>query len=117
MIKKQLKKRCSFTPSENSFYYNENNLQRKVIDWKLFWKNYILNAQELSEIALIILNIGISEASCERSFSLQKLTHSVLRNKLQPSIIEAEMRYKYNKQVLNNDEIDDVEDLSDGDDD
>jgi len=115
--KETIKKRCSFTPSENSFYYNENNLQQKVIDWKLFWKNYILNAQELSEIALIILNIGISEASCERSFSLQKLTHSVLRNKLQPSIIEAEMRYKYNKQVLNNDEIDDVEDLSDGDDD
>jgi hypothetical protein len=115
--KQTIKKNYSSLPVENSFYYNHNSPEQTIVDWKQFWKYYLLFAPELAEIALIILNIGISEASCERSFSLQKLTHSVLRNKLSPPIIEAEMRYKYNKNVLSLDEIDDAELLSDADDD
>jgi hypothetical protein len=107
--KNDIKRACSINISEDSFYYDKNNPDNKMVDWVKFWKHYLTFVPELANIAYIILNLGISEAMCERSFSLQKLTHNVLRNRLSPSTIEAEMRYRYNKKVLSLSDIDDVE--------
>jgi hypothetical protein len=55
----------------------------------------------LATIALCLLSIGISEATVERSFSIQKLTHNDIRNRLAADIVQAEMRIRFNKSVAN----------------
>jgi hypothetical protein len=62
-----------------------------------------LNSNEtemLATIALAMISINPSEASVERSFSQQKLTHSVLRNRLADEVVEAQMFIKMNVPLL-----------------
>lgn len=37
----------------------------------------------------------------ERNFSIQKLTHNDIRNRLAADIVEAEMRIRFNKSIAN----------------
>lgn len=83
----------------NSFLYDPQNPDREQTDWKLFWTKYYRKCPELSILSLCLLSIGISEAACERSFSIQKLTHSDIRNRLSADIVEAEMRIRFNKKM------------------
>ena len=78
-----------------SFKYNKDKIEYDT-DWKSFWRKYYRNPEtaELSITAFCLLHIGISEAVCERSFSLQKSTHSFARNRLANTVVEAEMRIR-----------------------
>jgi len=62
----------------------------------LVWSGFIATHYELSTIAIGILSICPSEASVERSFSMQSDIHSLDRNKLSSELIEAELRIKFN---------------------
>ena len=55
---------------------------------------------EYAASVLAPLAIVISEASCERSFCLQQLIHSKIRNSLRLDLVEAYMRIRFNKNVL-----------------
>jgi hypothetical protein len=88
--------------SKNSFSYNANKPEQTETDWKLYWSMYLNTVPELASIALCLLSIGISEAMCERSFSIQQLTHTKVRNRLNEDIVEAEMRLRFNKDLLGN---------------
>jgi hypothetical protein len=68
---------------------------------------------ELGGVALCLLSIGISEASCERSFSLQGLTHSKVRNRMNNDLVEGEMRIRFNKGELNHHLDEELSDDSD----
>jgi hypothetical protein len=57
---------------------------------------YVPQYYELTHIILALLSICPSEASVERSFSLQSDVHSLERNKLTNEIINAEMIIKMN---------------------
>lgn len=73
--------------------YNNNN---KKYDIKLLWNLYLPSHFELTNIIISILSICPSEASVERSFSIQSDVHSLERNKLSDELIEAEMNIKMN---------------------
>jgi len=90
--------------SKNSFSYDRNkpDNEQTETDWRLYWSMYLNTVPELASIALCLLSIGISEAMCERSFSIQQLTHSKVRNRLNEDIVEAEMRLRFNKNLLGN---------------
>ena len=75
--------------------------ETREIDWFLFWSQMKRFAPELANLAVCLLSMGISEASVERSFSIQQLTHSKTRNRLNEDIVEAEMIIRFNKHVLN----------------
>ena len=74
-------------------------------------------APELGNVAICLLSLGISEASCERSFSIQQLTHSKVRNRLNEDIVQAEMRIRYNtlemNSMLETEELSDDEEMND----
>jgi len=88
----------------------KNNEQKseKEVDWKLFWTKYYQVCPHLSIIALCLLSVGISEACVERSFSIQKLTHSDSRNRMKEDIVEAEMRIRFNKLNMNDQYADEI---------
>ena len=62
----------------------------------LVWSSFISSHNELSKVAIAILSICPSEASVERSFSMQSDVHSLERNRLSIELVEAEMRIKFN---------------------
>ena len=95
-------------PSIISNQNNNNNQNEKEVDWKLFWTKYYNICPHLSTIALCLLSIGISEACVERSFSVQKLTHSTVRNGMKNDIVEAEMRLRFNKYNMGDDFADGI---------
>jgi hypothetical protein len=82
---------------QNSVNFDANSPEKRETDWLLFWSKMKIFAPELSNVATCLLSLAISEASCERSFSVQKLTHSKLRNRLNDQIVEAEMIIRFNK--------------------
>jgi len=94
----------------NSFKYDKDNPDKKETNWILFWMKHYDRTPELATIALCLLSIGISEATVERSFSIQKINHNDIRNRLAAHIVEAEMRIRFNKQLataaFNNFDID-----------
>ena len=94
----------------HSINYDESNPSQTEIDWLLFWNKMKIYAPELSNVAVCLLSLGISEASCERSFSIQQLTHSKVRNRLREDIVQAEMRIRYNRHVLNDESDSDLSD-------
>lgn len=101
---------------ENSVKFDPKQREKREINWILFWNRMKRTVPELSCVAICLLSLGISEAACERSFSIQQLTHSKIRNRLNDKIVEAEMVLRYNKQML--DEILDLDnnfELSDSD--
>jgi hypothetical protein len=64
------------------------------------WGLYLESTKELGQVAIAFLSITASEAAVERSFSLQQLVHSKLRNRLLDSTIEREMFLKLNSRAL-----------------
>ena len=94
--------------SKNHYKIIKTSNNNKEIDWKLFWTKYYKSCPQLSIIALSLLSIGISEACVERSFSIQKLTHSDIRNRMKEDIVEAEMRLRFNKHVMSDEYSDEI---------
>ena len=88
----------------NSINFDSKTPETREINWILFWSKQKRSAPELSTVAICLLSFGISEASAERSFSIQKLTHSSLRNRLNSELVEAEMILRFNKHVLQDNE-------------
>ena len=86
----------------------QKQIQEMEVDWKLFWTKYYHICPHLSIVALCLLSIGISEACVERSFSIQKLTHSDTRNRMKEDIVEAEMRLRFNKQNIADEDADEI---------
>jgi hAT family C-terminal dimerisation region len=82
------------TPNARFFYYDARTV------WFLWLERR--GCQELSIIAVILLSINCSEAAVERSFSLQKLTHSVLRNRTKLDSVQSQMFLKINTSALEN---------------
>jgi hypothetical protein len=87
---------------KNSINYDEEQPNQTEINWISYWTRMKKTVPELGTIAVCLLSLGISEASCERSFSIQKLTHNALRSRLNEDIVEAEMIIRFNKHVLIN---------------
>jgi hypothetical protein len=56
----------------------------------------------VQELDVVLLSINCSEAAVERSFSLQKLTHSVLRNRTKLDSVQSQMFLKINTSALEN---------------
>jgi len=115
--KQQDKNVYTIRKSNNNNNDNSNNnnneiksiaIEENKIDWKLFWTKYYRVSPHLSIIALCLLSIGISEACVERSFSVQKFTHSDVRNKMKEDIVEAEMRLRFNKINVNDEIADEI---------
>lgn len=61
--------------------------------------NDVEAGKELIHAAITLLSMNCSEASVERSFSQQKLTHSLLMNRKLPSTVERQMYIKSNHRV------------------
>ena len=89
---------------KNSVNFDPENIEKRETNWLLFWSRMKRTAPELSNVAICLLSLGISEASCERSFSVQKLTHSKVRNRLNSDIVEAEMIIRFNKNAFDDSE-------------
>ncbi len=65
-----------------------------------FWGTHIDDYPELAITALAILNINPTEEAVERSFSLQKLVHTPLRNRLDHENVNKEMYFGFNSNAL-----------------
>ena len=70
--------------------------QDGVTDAQLYWEAKLLEASELSIVALWLHGITVSEASVERSFSYQKLLESPLRCNLALEVEQAQMFVRFN---------------------
>jgi hypothetical protein len=75
---------------------------RVSFDPKVAWSSYLLVSPELTYTAMAILVICGSEASVERSFSLQDRVHNKLRNQSKDDLVEAQVFIKFNERVLCN---------------
>ena len=64
------------------------------------WGLYVESARELSSCAVALLNITASEAAVERSFSMQELIHSKLRNRLSDNSVHMQMAFSFNTHAL-----------------
>jgi Protein of unknown function (DUF 659) len=58
------------------------------------------SGKELIHAVITLLSLNCSEASVERSFSQQKLTHSLLMNRKLPATVERQMYIKSNHRVM-----------------
>lgn len=67
-----------------------------------FWMYYHGDDIELVHVAVALLSICPSEASVERSFSLQNFVHSDRRNRLHDTTITSTMHIKMNVPILRN---------------
>ena len=74
-----------------SFHEIKNETYNPILVWCSFMSSHF----ELSKVAIAFLSICPSEASVERSFSMQSDVHSLERKTFQ-DVIEAEMRIKFN---------------------
>ena len=68
-----------------------NNIELNPID---LWHSSEIG-ENLSKIALSIIQLPSSTASVERSFSIQKYVHSIHRNRLSHTHVKEEMLIKY----------------------
>lgn len=67
---------------------------------KTIWYNYLDVAPELARCAIAILSLPASEASVERTFSLQSIVHRQHRNRLALPQTETEMFLRTNSHLL-----------------
>jgi hypothetical protein len=98
----QDKNKLLYPISVNSFEYNKDKSEDdeiKMVNWVRYWQKN--NHVDLGNIACILLTAGVTETACEVSFSLQQTTHSKIRNRMTPDVVEAEMRYRYNQKHNN----------------
>ena len=82
--------------SENEKLENVYKKKNRNYNIKLIWNMYMPTHYELATIAIAILSICPSEASVERSFSIQSDVHTLERNKLSEELVECEMNIKMN---------------------
>lgn len=68
--------------------------------WLRLEKANLGNGKELIHGVVTLLSLNCSEASVERGFSLQKLTHSLLMNRKLQSTVERQMYIKSNHRVM-----------------
>jgi hypothetical protein len=64
------------------------------------WRKLEDVVPELVHGVIALLSANCSEASVERSFSQQKLTHSELKNRKLPATVERQMFLKWNEKAL-----------------
>jgi hypothetical protein len=87
--------------------YEQINSDTSYQSLRAYWTNRLHHRESelLAIVALAMLAINPSEASVERSFSQQKLTHSSLRNRLADEIVEAQMFIKMNAPLLTSNDM------------
>jgi len=68
--------------------------KQRGVDPRAVWRLFL--SVELSHVAIALLSIPASEASVERTFSLQAAVHSKQRNRMHDSTVEAEMFLRFN---------------------
>lgn len=88
-----------FINTDNEKLKKTCNEENANYDIRLLWVSYLGSYYELVKIAVAFLSICPSEASVERSFSIQSDVHSLVRNKLSDELIEAEMNVKMNMPI------------------
>lgn len=67
--------------------------------WLRFESMQLSNGKEIIHAVVTLLSMNCSEASVERGFSLQKLTHSLLMNRKLPTTVERQCYIKNNHRV------------------
>ena len=101
LIKSQFTK---FTGAVGEFISKGDELdvarEQDKINWQLYWIQQYCRSPALSAVALCLLSIGISESCVERSFSAQQFIHSDLRNRMTADLVQAEMRIRCNKPIV-----------------
>jgi Protein of unknown function (DUF 659)/hAT family C-terminal dimerisation region len=70
------------------------------VDVLTAWRHVQDLRPQLSFCVITLLSINCSEAAVERSFSHQKLTHSLLKNRKLPFTVERQMCLKLNENAL-----------------
>jgi hypothetical protein len=68
------------------------------------WEELLLSEPQFARCAAAFLSLSASEAAVERAFSLQKLTHSIIRNRLSEKSVENEMFLKMYHRTFGHDE-------------
>jgi hypothetical protein len=66
------------------------------------WTSVVDGPSELAQVAVALLSVCASEAAVERSFSIQDLVHSKVRNRSGPDMVEAQMFLRMNARLLEN---------------
>jgi hypothetical protein len=64
------------------------------------WTTMLEGTPELAHVAVALLSICASEAPVERSFSIQDLVHSKVRNRSGDDLVEAQMFIQINSRLL-----------------
>lgn len=67
------------------------------------WTSMLSGTRELAHVAVALLSICASEAPVERSFSIQDLVHSKVRNRSGDDMVEAQMFIRFNSPLLHSD--------------
>ena len=68
-------------------------VKHKLLEMEIF-------ASQITHALIALFSLSVSEAAVERSFSIQKIVHSLLRNCLSDDEVENEMRVKFNLKQL-----------------
>lgn len=74
--------------------------QYAYFDAKEVWHLFKNTASQLYDVAIALLSIVPSEAAVERSFSMQGLIHSKLKNRMKDRRVERELFIKFNTRAL-----------------
>ena len=61
-----------------------------------YWQSKLNVAQELSEFAIFIHSIPVTEAAVERTFSVQKILDTPIRNALSEKVVQAALFVRFN---------------------
>ena len=97
---------ASFQGKLNEFSSIDNTVRESkrkhgtAFDPKLTWCNFRTIYPEFCIVVLGLLSLPISEASVERSFSLQSIAHRKLRNRLGHEKVQREMMISFNTEVF-----------------
>lgn len=99
-------RRNEFEDVQISIAVSENTISRGYSSYVLYdaisyWLTMLPVKPEISYVALALLGVNCSEASVERSFSIQANIHSLKRNRLSDLNVENEIFTKINEKALN----------------
>lgn len=78
------------------FDTSDTVMKRTKGDPREYWNFYLGTKYALVNFAIALLSICPTEASAERSFSVQDMIHRPYRNRMLEELIEAEMMIKFN---------------------
>jgi hypothetical protein len=88
-----------FIAGAGSFGKNRIKERLSAKDGVDVWTSFMPGYKELAHVAVAVLSICPSEATVERSFSIQDLVHSKTRNRSGP-MVEAQMFLRLNAPLL-----------------